>query len=100
MGAPLVQASVRLELAASAAGVDSLANPRRALTVEVLQEEPDQLYLELTSHWPQLPDPTGESLEADFSSGIRPIDKKPSEYVDDTYACLDAALQGLDTIGD
>lgn len=84
LGDAIAFASVGLEVAPAEATRDSLAHPRRQIKVEVLREDPRSLYLELMSQWTQLPVGKGE---VDLGS-VRPIDRKPSEYLSEAETFL------------
>jgi len=99
LGTPLSTASVRLSVLASRPDEgNSLSNPERELTIEVLREDPSGLYLELKSTWPQLPPSADGGVGLDLSSlqGLRPIDHSPSEYVSESYEYLLEAVQTLE----
>jgi len=89
LGKPLTHASLKLEVGSSGTN-DSLANPKRDLTIEVLRDDPKGLYLELVSQWSQFPPVASIDL-----SNIRKIDKKPSEYVEDSIKYLRGRINGL-----
>ncbi len=80
LGKPLAFGSVKLEIASSVVVDDPLAGPKREVTIEVLREDPRDLYLELMSQWTQFPDTVPPGAPIDVSR-VRPIDRKPSEYV-------------------
>jgi len=88
--APISFASVKLEtppLPPSAE--DPFAGPKREMTLEVLRENPKCLYVESMCQWDQIgAAPVGGQLKLNLTQ-IRPIQDKPSEYVQKSYEFLD-----------
>lgn len=97
LGKPLRIASVKLEIDASKPQIgDSLTNPKRELTIEVLREDPKSLYLELVTIWSQVPTPgPGGQVAIDISS-LRAIDRKPGEYAGEAIEYLRERLGELE----
>ncbi len=87
LGEPLTFASVKFNVAASNRSGAPLENPARELTIEVLQEDPRCLYLELMSQWPQIAPPASPGGGFDTTS-IRPITESPSVYIEEAYEFL------------
>lgn len=88
LGEPVIQLSAKMIVAATAHQEDPMAGAKRDLTIEVLQEDPRWLYLELISQWPQLP----QAVKAGEEIGpaqVRSVDAEPMEYVDDAYDFLE-----------
>jgi len=75
---------------------DHLANPKREATVEVLREDPSQLYVELMSQWPQLATSgvAPGTIEIDPAQ-IRNLSQKPSDYVKSNQTYLHQTLLPL-----
>jgi hypothetical protein len=93
LGSPVTFASLRVHVSPSVQTRDSLEHPRRELKVEILNEDPKALYLELMSQWSQVP-VAGQTIDL---TAIRPIDKKPSEYVRDAQQALITWVQAVAT---
>ena len=92
LGQPLVFGSVKLEIASAGFAGDSLENPKREILLEVLREDPSNLYLEVMSQWSQFPDPTQIDLRS-----VRPIDREPREYVEEARDFLQKHVLALGT---
>jgi len=94
LGEPLVFSSAKFCVAASTPTDDSMTNPKRELSIELLRDDPGSLYLELMSQWPQIPEPTRP--DAGISLGkIRAITDTPSEYIHDAYRFLEERVSQL-----
>ncbi len=92
LGRPLSIGSVKLEVEA-APHTRSLDNPKRELTIEVLREDPSNLYLELMSQWQQFSVmPRGTKIEV---PSLRTIESKPSVYIAEALAYLRARNEDL-----
>jgi hypothetical protein len=87
LGQPLVFGAVKLEVAQSGSVDDSLANPKREISVEALREDPHSVYIELMSQWAQFPQPAGASAAVDMTH-LRKIEDEPSVYVEESYHFL------------
>ena len=82
LGARVSFAGITYETdAADATDEDSLANPKRTVTVEVLRDDPRCLYVEVMSQWPQLPGVQGGGTIEINPSKIRTFTSPPSDYV-------------------
>ncbi len=93
LGKPLSFCSLKFEVEPQPT-TDSLATPKRDLTLEVLREDRTKLYLELMSQWPQI----AMSGAVDLNK-LRPIDRNPSDYIEDTRVYLARRLEELETRG-
>jgi len=87
---PISFASVKLETPPSPPVADDpFAGPKREMTLEVLRENPKCLYVETMCQWDQLgAAPIGGQIQLNLTQ-IRPIQDKPSEYVEKAYEFLD-----------
>jgi hypothetical protein len=95
LGTPVAFCGVKFEVAATPPGENPLDGAKRELAVELLREDPGGLYLELMSQWPQVVSmPSSQAAAADVRS-IRQLDKKPSKYVADAFAYLQARVESL-----
>ncbi|MGQ9651444.1 MAG: hypothetical protein ACUVXJ_15155 [Phycisphaerae bacterium] len=94
LGNPLMFVSVKFKVAASNQSSEPLENPARELTIEVLQEDPKCLYLELMSQWPQIAPPAGPGGGFDAAS-IRPITEPPEVYIEEAYQFLSRRITEL-----
>ena len=93
LGQPLAFASARFEVDGLPSPSNSLENPRRELTVEVLREDRRCVYLELMTQWVQgHPGTPGATLDLEK---IRAIDQEPSAYMEEAYDWLTERVQGL-----
>lgn len=92
LGKPLEFCSTKFEVAPRATS-DSLATPKRELTIEVLRDDSSKVYIELMSQWAQL------VLTGADEPELRPIDKRPSEYVNAARAFLEGKLRELSPDG-
>jgi hypothetical protein len=88
----LVFGSIKLVVGASTPVTNTLDGARRDLTVEVLREDPRELYVEYLTQWPQVAIAGGPPADA---SALRPIDRKPGEYVESAHVCLQERLGAL-----
>lgn len=96
IGGSLAFAGAKFEVQAGHHDEDPLANPKRVLSVEVLREDRQSLYLELMCQWPQIPEAISpESITADALTRIRPIESNPGEYIDFAYECLQRCIGSL-----
>lgn len=84
LGDRLAFASLRLEVSPGRGTSDPMAHPRREVTMEVLREDRSLLYFELMSQWTQIP---AEKPDIDVTA-IRPIDQKPSAYIQNSNEAL------------
>jgi hypothetical protein len=78
---------------------DELSNPKRECTIELLREDPDSVYLELMSQWPQLAGAPQSPAAIDVSK-LRPILDTPTAYIDDAHAALREVASGLGELGE
>ena len=70
---------------------DPMERPHRQVRIEVLREDPRCVYIELMSQWTQVP----LAAKGIDLSTIRPIEGKPSAYVDVTQKFLEEWVAGL-----
>jgi hypothetical protein len=96
LGSPLVFSALRFEVAATHPSEDPIGGPKREITIEVLREDPQCLYLEVMSQWPQIPAPLKPGVPIDIGS-IRRIDLSPSEYIQETYTYLNTFVGAIET---
>lgn len=92
LGKPLEFSSLKFEVAAQATS-NPLDTPKRELTIEVLRDDPTKVYIELMSQWPQL------VLTGPEEPELRPIDKHPSDYINEARAFLESKLRDLSPDG-
>lgn len=86
---PLSACTVKFELPATPPQPDNyLAGPKRELTIEVLREDPRQVYLELMSQWSQISAVAQAQGQAVDLRTIRQITSPPAEYLRETYDYL------------
>jgi hypothetical protein len=98
LGSPLVFTATKFSVAASGHDGDPLKGARRELSIEVLNDDPRSLYLELVSQWPQLSEfPTpGQAIDP---ASVRSFSEKPSEYVEESYEYLHNRIIALQAEG-
>jgi hypothetical protein len=77
-------ASVTLHAVPTSPTTDSLADPVREATVEVLREDRKSLYLEFMARWVQAP-PGARAIDMAL---LRPIDQPPSAYIEAAHENL------------
>lgn len=94
LGEPLEFASIKLVAASSFNHGEPLAGPRREVTIEVLREDPQSLYIDLMSQWKQVPDRVASHAPM-VLPGIRSIDKKPSAYIAEAHDFLENQVMTL-----
>ena len=101
LGEPLSFCSVKLEVDATQPqppSEDQIQGAKRDLLIELLQEDPTCVYLELVSQWPQMA-PLPRNQTGQFVLGnIRKIDSKPSVYIQEAYSFLEEQVKLLSTI--
>jgi hypothetical protein len=99
LGEPLSFCSVNLKVdATQPASEDQLEGAKRELLIEVLQEDPTCVYLELISGWYQLaPLPRNQTGKMVIEN-IRKIDSDPSAYVEESLSFLKEQAEKLDSI--
>jgi len=96
LGEPLSLCGVKFEVAPTPPSEqDSLEGAKRELQVEVLREDPAGIYLELMCQWPQIALSVSAPGSAAEPGRIRPIDRKPSEYVGYAMDYLDEWVRSL-----
>lgn len=93
VGEPIVFAGVRLEVESGECEEDSLHGPGRDLSIEVLRDDPSLVYLEVVSKWPAW-DPSRKGGMVNVMER-RPIDREPSEYVNEAYTYLQRVVESL-----
>lgn len=100
LGDPLSFCSVKLKVdATQPPSEDQLEGAKRELLIEVLQEDPTCVYLELVSGWYQVaPLPRNQTGKIVIEN-IRKIDSDPSAYIEDALSCLREQAEQLDRIG-
>ena len=77
---------------------DQIEGARRELLIEILQEDPTSVYLELVSGWPQVaPLPRNQTGNIVIEN-IRRIDSNPSEYIEEALSFLNEQAEQLDRI--
>ncbi|MBI5709646.1 MAG: hypothetical protein HZC42_04965 [Candidatus Eisenbacteria bacterium] len=93
LGKPLSFCSVKFEVEPLPT-TEALATPKRDLMIEVLREDRTKLYLELVSQWPQV----AMSGAVDLNK-LRPIDRHPSDYIEETRSYLARRLEEFEPRG-
>lgn len=102
LGKPLTFAGVQFEVGSSPPDDDSLSGPKRKLSIEVLRDEPQCLYVELLCQWPQIASITDNASQMQRTidiSKIRQITEKPSKYVDEATEFLKCRLGDVGRTG-
>ena len=79
-GEAIFNSKASINVASGSAKDDSLANPQREISIEVLQEDRRSLYFELVTQWSQVAGMSPPQGEVKVSE-LRVIDRKPNEYV-------------------
>jgi hypothetical protein len=101
LGEPLSFCSVNLEVDATQPrppSEDQIEGAKRELLIEVLQEDPKCVYLELVSQWPQMA-PLPRNQPGQIALGnIRRIDSNPSVYIEEAYSFLEEQVSLLSKI--
>ena len=88
-GAGFSFAGLRFEVEASPTA-ESIAHPKRALSLEVLRSDPKNFFVELVSTWPQI-----FILRSEDIQKVRPFSDPPSTYIADAYSFLTKRLDGI-----
>ena len=101
LGDPLSFCSVKLKVNATQPqppSEDQIKGASRELLIEILQEDPTSVYLELVSGWPQVaPLPRNQTGKIVIEN-IRKIDSNPSEYIEEALSFLNEQAEQLDSI--
>lgn len=99
LGEPISFCGVKLEISATQPSSENqMEGAKRALAIELLQEDPTCVYLELVSTWPQIASIPQNQTGPLALSNIRKIDSKPSEYVEEALTYLNEQVEELDKI--
>ena len=101
LGEPLSFCSVKLNVDATQPqppSEDQIKGAKRELLIEVLQEDPTCVYLELVSGWPQVaPLPRNQTGKIVIGN-IRKIDSEPSAYIEEALSFIKEQAEQLDRI--
>jgi hypothetical protein len=92
MGSPMVFCGAKLIVAASQIQGDEMAGAQRELSLEVLKEDRNCIYLELMSQWPQVAPTAAKGIDL---SNLRQFSSAPSGYVQDSYEYLRQQVSAL-----